>query len=374
MVGKGYNGWDSMIPFLDLKRINEGHQEVIKQAVERVLASGWYILGREVEAFERQFAAYCQTRHCIGVANGLDALTLVLKAWDFRPGSEVLVASNAYIASVLSITHAGLTPVFVEPDPHTYLLDPARLEAAITFRTKAILPVHLYGRCCNMAPIRALAHQYGLKVLEDAAQAHGAMDEGNFAGALGDAAGWSFYPSKNLGALGDGGAITTNDEALANRLRALRNYGSAQKYVNAYVGHNSRLDELQAAILSAKLPALNSENAHRRRLAQHYLTGIRNADVILPPADQPEQDVWHLFVIRHPRRDALRTYLAERGIGTEVHYPISPHRQRAYASFSQVSLPISEQLHREVLSLPLNPAMSYEDVGYVVDMINQFNE
>ena len=363
-----------MIPFLDLKQINQQHNETIRQAVERVLASGWYILGREVETFERQFAEYCQTRHCIGVANGLDALTLVLKAWGFQAGSEVLVASNAYIASVLSITHAGLTPVFVEPDPRTYLLDPDRIETAITSRTRAILPVHLYGRCCDMDPILELAQRYELRVLEDAAQTHGAIYKGKPAGSIGDAAGWSFYPSKNLGALGDAGAITTNDDALADRLRALRNYGSAQKYVNAYVGHNSRLDELQAAILSVKLPLLNPENARRQMLAQHYLTGIRNPDVLLPPADQPEQDSWHLFVIRHPRRDALRAYLAERGVGTEVHYPIPPHRQDAYASFSCLSLPISEQLHREVLSLPLNPALTDEDVGYVIDMINQFNE
>jgi dTDP-4-amino-4,6-dideoxygalactose transaminase len=362
-----------MIPFLDLKQINERYRGAIQQAIERVLASGWYILGREVEAFERQFAAYCQASHCIGVANGLEALTLTLKAWDFPAGSEVLVASNAYIASVLSITHAGLTPIFVEPDLQTYLLDPARLEGAVTSRTKAILPVHLYGRCCDMNPILELAQRYGLKVLEDAAQAHGASYKGKWVGAIGDAAGWSFYPSKNLGALGDAGAITTNDEALADRLRALRNYGSAQKYVNTYAGHNSRLDELQAAVLLAKLPLLDQENAHRRALAQQYLMGIHNPDVVLPPTDQFEQDVWHLFVIRHPRRDALRAYLAERGIGTDVHYPIPPHRQQAYASFSHWSLPISEQLHREVLSLPLNPAMTDEDVGYVIDTINQFS-
>ena len=363
-----------MIPFLDLKKVNEPYQAAIQVAVDRVLASGWYILGHEVDAFERHFADYCQSQYCVGVANGLDALTLVLKAWNFPEASEVIVASNAYIASVLSITHAGLTPVFVEPDPQTYLLDPSRIEAAITSQTRAILPVHLYGRCCDMTPINELAHQYNLKVLEDAAQAHGAIYKGKRAGSLGDAAGWSFYPSKNLGALGDAGAITTNDAELATKLRALRNYGSAQKYVNEYLGQNSRLDELQAAILSAKLPSLDEENQRRRELARQYLAGIRNPYVALPPTDQLDEDVWHLFVIRHPQRDALRTYLHQKGIGTDVHYPIPPHHQRAYSSYTHLSFPISEQLHREVLSLPLNPTLTNEQIGYIIEMINQFVE
>lgn len=363
-----------MIPFLDLRRVNEPHQQALEQAASRVLRSGWYILGREVEAFERQFADYCQTRHCIGVANGLEALTLTLKAWDFLPGSEVIVPSNTYIASVLGVTQAGLTPVWVEPDPTTYLLDPARIEAAITPLTKAILPVHLYGRCCDMDPINSLAAHYGLKVLEDAAQAHGATCGTRRAGTLGDAAGWSFYPSKNLGALGDAGAVTTNDDALAARLRSLRNYGSVQKYVNEHAGYNSRLDELQAGILSAKLPALDAENNRRRTLAGRYLTGIRHPDVTLPPADQIDRDVWHLFVIRHPRRDNLRAYLLDRGIGTDVHYPIPPHQQRAYASFAHLTLPISEQLHREVVSLPLNPTLTDDDVTYIIETINSMSE
>lgn len=361
-----------MIPFLDLGRINEPHQARIQEATHRVLQSGWYITGREVEQFERQFAHFCGTRHCIGVANGLDALTLVLKAWDFPANSEVIVPSNAYIASLLSVTLANLKPVFVEPDPHTYLVDPSRIEAAITGQTKAILPVHLYGRCCAMGPIRELAERYNLLILEDAAQAHGAIYDGQRAGSLGDAAGWSFYPSKNLGALGDAGAITTNDDLLADRLRSLRNYGSSQKYVNDYIGHNSRLDELQAAILAAKLPYLTTENEVRRKLAKLYLQGIDNPDVLLPPTDQVEQDVWHLFVIRHPRRDALRLFLQERGIGTDVHYPIPPHRQRAYKEYAHYSFPISEQLHREVVSLPLNPALIEREVSYIIDTINQF--
>ena len=361
-----------MIPFLDLKRVNDAHREAIRAATDRVLQSGWYILGQEVSAFEQAFARYCGTRHCIGVASGLDALTLVLDAWAFDPGSEVIVPSNAYVASVLSVTRAGLIPVFVEPDLHTHLLDPARIEAAIGSRTKAILPVHLYGRCCDMTSINAVAQRHGLLVLEDAAQAHGAAHDGRRAGNSGHAAGWSFYPSKNLGALGDAGAITTNDDALADRLRALRNYGSAQKYVNDYAGYNSRLDELQAAILLAKLPALDAENRRRRALAAQYLTGIDNPDVTLPPADQTDQDVWHLFVIRHPRRDALREHLRQRGIGTDVHYPIPPHHQRAYVQFAHLSLPVSEQLHREVVSLPLNPALTDEEVAYIIEVVNRY--
>ncbi len=363
-----------MIPFLNLKQLNDSHQDAIRAAMDRILQSGWYILGNEVSAFERAFARYCGTRHCVGVANGLEALTLVLKAWAFAPGSEVIVPSNAYIASVLSVTQAGLTPVFVEPDPRTYLLDPGRIGAAVTTRTKAILPVHLYGRCCDMTAINAVAQRFGLNVLEDAAQAHGAVHGGRRAGSLGDAAGWSFYPSKNLGALGDAGAITTNDDALADRLRALRNYGSVQKYVNDYVGHNSRLDEIQAAILLAKLPLLDAENDRRRALAHLYLTGITNPAVQLPPADQSDGDVWHLFVVRHPRRDALREHLREQGIGTDVHYPIPPHQQRAYAQYAHLSLSISEQLHREVVSLPLNPTLTDEEVTYIVNVINSMSE
>ncbi len=359
-----------MITFLNLREVNRPYQQAIHQATSRVLESGWYILGQEVATFERLFAAFCGTRHCISVANGLEALTLVLKAWSFPAGSEVIVPSNAYIASVLSITQAGLYPVFVEPDPRTYLLDPAKIEAVLTPRTRAILPVHLYGRCCDMTPIRAIAQANNLLILDDAAQAHGATYNGMRVGNLADATGWSFYPSKNLGALGDAGAITTNDDELAERLRALRNYGSGQKYVNDYVGYNSRLDELQAAILSAKLPRLAADNERRRALARLYLNGIRHPDVTLPPADQLEEDVWHLFVIRHPRRDDLRAYLHEHGIGTDVHYPIPPHRQRAYEPFAHLSLPISEQLHREVLSLPLNPALTDAEAEYIIETIN----
>jgi dTDP-4-amino-4,6-dideoxygalactose transaminase len=370
-----------MIPFLNLKQINAPYEPLIRQAIERVLASGWYILGSELMAFEQQFAEYCQTRHCIGVANGLDALTLVLKAWDFPVNSEVIVASNSYIASVLSITQAGLVPVFVEPDPQTYLLDPTRIEAAITSRTKAILPVHLFGRCCSMNSINALAKQYGLKVLEDAAQAHGATyvtDRQNGqdmkAGNLGDAAAWSFYPSKNLGAMGDAGAITTNDDELADKLRALRNYGSSQKYINDYLGHNSRLDELQAAVLAAKLPFLDVENNRRRELATRYLTEINNPDLTLPPADQIEHDAWHLFVIQHLKRDDFRAYLRDKGVGTDIHYPVPPHHQQAYSDFSALSMPVSERMHRNVISLPLNPSLTDDEMTHIIQTINAKSE
>lgn len=360
-----------MIPFLDLTLINRPYQDCINQATTRVLQSGWYILGKEVVQFENAFANFCHTRQAIGVANGLEALTLVFKAWNFPSGSEVIVASNAYIASILAITQAGLKPVLVEPDPATYNLDANQLEDAITPYTKAILTVHLYGRCCEMAPILAIARQNDLLVLEDAAQAHGAIYQGNYAGNLGDAAGFSFYPTKNLGALGDAGAITTNHELLAEQLRYWRNYGSKQKYVNDYKGHNSRLDEIQAAILYEKLSFLTTDNSYRRQIARRYLTEIRHPSITLPPNDRIEEDAWHLFVVRHARRDAFRTYLLENGIQTDVHYPIPPHQQRAYPELTPLSFPISAQLHREVVSLPLNPTLRAEQIDYIIDVINR---
>lgn len=360
-----------MIPFLDLKRINAPYQDVITESANRALQSGWYILGKEVQQFEAVFATFCQVNHAVGVGNGLEALTLVLKAWDFPPNSEVIVASNAYIASILAITQAGLKPVLVEPDINTYNLDPTRIEAAITSCTKAILTVHLYGRCCEMEPIMAIAQQYGLFVLEDAAQAHGALYQHKIAGSLGDAAGFSFYPTKNLGALGDAGAITTNNDALADQLRYWRNYGSKQKYINEYKGHNSRLDEVQAAILSGKLPFLAADNAYRRQIAHQYLSSISHPAITLPPADRVDEDAWHLFVVRHPERDKFRAYLLEKGIQTDIHYPIPPHRQKAYAEWAQQDFPVSEQLHREVVSLPLNPTLSQGQIAYIIDVVNQ---
>ncbi|RYF64856.1 MAG: DegT/DnrJ/EryC1/StrS family aminotransferase, partial [Cytophagaceae bacterium] len=308
-----------------------------------------------------------------GVANGLEALTLVLKAWAFPAGSEVIVPSNAYIASVLAITQAGLTPVLVEPDQRTYTLDLTRLAAALTPNTRAILPVHLYGRVTDMEPLMAFAEEHRLLVLEDAAQAHGAMYLNKQAGNWGHAAGFSFYPTKNLGALGDAGAITTNDAALAAQLRMWRNYGSAQKYHNNVPGHNSRLDELQAAILAEKLPFLSEENSRRRQIARRYVAELTLPELILPPTDAIEQDVWHLFVARHPNRDAFREHLRQQGIGSDVHYPVPPHRQIAYAGqWSADAFPIADQLHREVVSLPLNPTLTEEEVSRVIAAVNGF--
>ncbi|RAK03032.1 dTDP-4-amino-4,6-dideoxygalactose transaminase [Larkinella arboricola] len=359
------------IAFLDLQAVNAPHQQNIRRATERVLGSGWYILGKELETFEQRFADYCGVRYCLGVGNGLDALTLILKAYEFPPGSEVIVPAQTFIASVLAVTHAGLKPVLVEPDPQTYLIDPDCIRAAITPRTRAILVVHLYGKCCQMEPITGLARQHGLKVIEDAAQAHGATHRNQKAGSLGDASGFSFYPVKNLGALGDGGAITTNDPALADRLRYLRNYGSQVKYVNAYVGSNSRLDELQAAILSEKLPYLNAENGRLRQLARRYLDGIAHPKVRLPPADTLAEDGWHLFVIRHPERQKLIDYLGHNGIQTAIHYPIPPHHQQAYSDLRSLSFPLTEQLHREVISLPLNTVLRDDEMERIIDTINR---
>ena len=361
------------ISFLDLKRINAPHQERINRAIKRVVRSGWYVLGKELETFERKFADYCGVTYCLGVANGLDALTLILKAYNFPPGSEVIVSANTFIASVLAITNAGLQPVLVEPDLHTYLIDPERVQMAINSRTKAILPVHLYGKCCAMEPIEALARQYGLKVIEDAAQAHGATFKNRKAGNLGDAAGFSFYPSKNLGALGDAGAITTQDAELAQTLRALRNYGSHEKYKNLFKGVNSRLDEIQAAMLRIKLSKLELETQHRRAVAAIYMQNIRHPAVQLPQVASPEQHVWHLFVVRTGQRTALQQHLAAQGIQTLIHYPIPPHQQQAYAEWNAQSYPLTEAMHQEVLSLPMGPTLSEADALQVAAAVNEFN-
>ena len=362
-----------MIPFLDLKNINLRQREAFHIALDRVLDSGWLILGKETEAFEREFAAYCGTRHAVGVANGLEALHLVLRAWGVGPGDEVIVPSNTYIATWLAVTYTGATPIPVEPD-ETSNIDPLRVEAAITPRTRAIIPVHLYGQTAQMGPLMAIARRYGLKVLEDAAQAQGARYLEQRAGALGDAAGFSFYPGKNLGALGDAGAVTTNDDALAEQLRVLRNYGSRVKYHNEIVGYNSRLDELQSAFLRAKLPLLDADNARRAEIAAHYTSELGAIDRIkLPPVAEGCEPVWHLYVIRHSQRDALAQSLAKSDVGTVIHYPIPPHLQPAYASLGskEGSYPISELLHREVLSLPIGPTMSNGDVARVIDAIRQ---
>jgi dTDP-4-amino-4,6-dideoxygalactose transaminase len=360
------------IPFLSLKATNQIYEPQIVGILTKILSSGWYILGENLKQFETEFAQYCGVKHCIGVANGLDALTILLKASGFPENSEIIVPANSYIATILSVSNANLIPIPVEPNLDDYLIDHQAIEQAITLKTKAILVTHLYGKCCEMDKIIALAQKYNLKVFEDAAQAHGATYKGKKAGNLCDGAGFSFYPSKNLGAMGDGGAITTNDDALAERIKALRNYGSSEKYIFDYQGYNSRLDEIQAAILSLKLPNLDHENEYRRKIAKRYLTEIINPKIILPNHDSVDNDAWHLFVIWTEEREKLRLFLSEKGIGTDIHYPIAPHKQLAYQNWQNVSLPITEKIHQQVLSLPLNIALTEIEISYIIENVNQF--
>ncbi len=366
----------SFVPFLSLKDVNGCYADELKAAAARVIDSGWYIGGEELAAFEKQFAEFCGVRHCIGLGNGLDALNLVLRAYCLagliHEGDEVIVPANTYIATVLAVTANRLTPVLVEPDPRTFNLDPARIEAAITPRTRAIMPVHLYGQLADMAAINQIAQRHGLKVIEDAAQSHGASVGGKRAGALADAAGFSFFPGKNLGALGDAGGVTTNDEQLAEALRALRNYGSHVKYHNLYQGVNSRLDEMQAALLGVKLKYLEEETEARRQVADTYLAGIRNPRITLPVLTHRDAHAWHLFVVRCDDRDALQRHLAEAEVGSQIHYPVPPHKQPAYAEYNHLSLPVTEAIHREVLSLPMSPALSAREVAQVIDACNRF--
>lgn len=369
-----------MIPFLDLKNINQQYRSELIAACTRVIDSGWYIGGKELDIFEQNFADYCGTQFAIGVANGLDALILTLRAWKelgkLQDGDEVIVPSNTYIASILAITANNLTPVLVEPDLATYNIDPLKIEQAITSKTRVILPVHLYGQLAAMSDIMHIAKKHNLLVLEDSAQSHGAQLQGTKAGNWGDASGFSFYPGKNLGALGDAGAVTTNDAELATMLKALRNYGSHEKYKNLVPGVNSRLDEIQAAMLDIKLKFLNEEIQHRRQIANLYLTGIKNPNIELPltdiNAETYEQHVWHLFVIRTQNRDALQQHFTENGIQTLIHYPIPPHKQQAYKEWNDLSYPISEKIHEQVLSLPIGPTLSLEAAQKVVDLCNQF--
>jgi dTDP-4-amino-4,6-dideoxygalactose transaminase len=359
------------VPFLDLKSIQLQQANELRNAFERVLSSGWFVLGQEVEAFEREYAEYCGARHTVGLSNGLEALSIALRACGIGPGDEVIVPSNTYIATWLAVTHIGAMPVAVEPDPATYNIDPERLAAAITPRTRAIMPVHLYGQSADLDPILEVARSTGLRVIEDGAQAHGASYRGRRLGAHGDIVAWSFYPGKNLGALGDGGAVTTNDEALADRIRVLRNYGSRVKYHNEVVGYNARLDELQAAFLRAKLQALDVANDRRAAVAHRYLDELRDLDLVLPAVPNWAAPVWHLFVIRHSDRDGLAHRLAAKGVATMIHYPVPPHRQPAYASLNlcEGAFPISEAIHREVLSLPMGPTMSDEEVERVIKAV-----
>ncbi len=345
------------VPFLDLGPVYRELQAEIDAAVSRSLASGWYIGGPEVEAFEQEFAAYTQARYCVSVANGLDALHLALRAMDVGPGDEVIVPSNTYIATWLAVSQCGATPVPVEPDARTFNIDPARVEAAITPRTRVILPVHLYGQPADMDTILAIGRKRRLRVLEDAAQAHGARYKGQRMGAHGDAVAWSFYPGKNLGAMGDGGAVTTNDAQIADRVCVLRNYGSREKYVNEVRGYNSRLDPLQAAILRVKLRRLDEWNARRNIIAQRYQQGLADHGLTLPHVPQWAEPAWHLYVVLHPNRDALQRELTDAGVGTQIHYPIPPHRQQAYAQaeWGPGAFPIAERMADEVLSLPMGP-------------------
>lgn len=360
------------IDYENLEKLNAPFFEQYRQAFNHTLQSGWYILGSNVTGFEQQYAAYCQSPYCIGVANGLDALVLSLRALDLPPGSEVLVPSNTYIATILSILHNGLQPVLVEPDINTYNIDPLLIEEKISPRTKAILVVHLYGKLCDMAVIMAIAERHGIPVIEDCAQAHGAHYKGRKAGNWGQAAAHSFYPTKNLGALGDAGAITCHDEALKEKLLALRNYGSRKKYYNEVVGFNSRLDELQAAFLSVKLQHLDAINAHKRKLAAIYL-GLLKEDFIRPVVTNDYYDVYHIFNIRHPRRDKLREWLLEKGIKTEIHYPLPPNEQQALRDLLRGQpTPIAAEIHQTTLSLPISYFHTETDIQQVAEAINKF--
>ena len=361
-----------MIPILDLHRINERFRKQIDSTIQEILDSGRYLLGTHTQHFEEHFATYCGTKYAIGCGNGLDALRLIIMGYGFGIGDEIIVPANTYIASILAISENGCTPVLVEPNIDTYNIDVDSIESKITKNTKAILIVHLYGQAVDMQKIWNLAKHYNLKVIEDSAQAHGAIYNGKKVGNLSDASGFSFYPGKNLGALGDAGCITTNDEKLALKVRALLNYGSYIKYENLYIGINSRLDEIHAGILDIKLPHLDSDNMRRRKIAALYREHIHNDMIILPQIQKEEQHVWHLFVIRTNNREKLQQYLKEHDIETLIHYPIPPHKQQAYKAWNHLSFPITEQIHKEVLSLPISPVMSDSQAQKVIDAINKY--
>ena len=362
------------VPFLDFIRPYEELKEELDEAYFRFMRSAWYILGKEVEAFEEEYAQFCGTRYCVGVGNGLEALHLALRGYGIGEGDEVIVPSNTYIATWLAVSYAGAEPVPVEPDPQSCNLDPNRIEAAITRKTRAIMPVHLYGQSADMDPIMQIAEKHGLKVIEDNAQAHGARYKGRRTGALGHAAGNSFYPSKNLGAFGDAGAVTTDDAQLADRVRTLRNYGSRKKYYNEVQGYNSRLDELQAAFLRVKLKKVDEWNDRRRNVAARYLAAFQQAPgLILPRTPGGSEPVWHFFIIRHPRRDALQERLTESGIGTLIHYPVPPHLSGAYAdgNWKPGNFPVAENLANTVLSIPMGPHLSVDETDFVAEITNR---
>jgi dTDP-4-amino-4,6-dideoxygalactose transaminase len=368
-----------MIPFLDLKGINAKYKDELISACTRVIESGWYIQGNEHKEFEKEFAEFCGSKYAIGVANGLDALTLILRAYKelgvLKDFDEVIVPANTYIASILAISQNNLTPILVEPDIDTYNLDAQKIEEKITPKTKAIMVVHLYGQALQMHKIMQIAKKHNLKVIEDCAQAHGAFDASTSkkVGNIGDASGFSFYPGKNLGALGDGGAVTTNDEVLADAIRALGNYGSHKKYENLYKGVNSRLDEIQAAMLRVKLKYLDDEIKHRRDIASYYLQNIKNENIILPKVENETSHVWHLFVIRAKNRQKLQAYLLDNDIQTLIHYPLAPHKQKAYKEWNSDSYPITQKIHDEVLSLPISGIQTLEDTKKITEVINEYN-
>ncbi len=361
-----------MIKFLDLYKINERHRKEIDERIKNVLDSGWYLLGKQDEQFEQHFAEYCGTKYCVGVGNGLEALTLIIKAYGFGESDEIIVPANTYIASILSISYNGCTPILVEPDINTLNINPDMIEEKITDKTKAIMVVHLYGQAVEMEKIWALAKKYNLKVIEDSAQAHGAIYQGKRTGNLGDASGFSFYPGKNLGCIGDGGCVTTNDKGLADKIRALRNYGSNIKYHNIYQGTNSRLDEIQAGVLDVKLPYLDSDNQRRRDIANYYLNNIKNDKIILRKSYAEDANVWHIFPVRTANRDKFQEYLKENDIQTLIHYPIPPHKQECYKEWNNLSFPITEEIHKTIISLPISPVMTDEEVQKVVEVINKY--
>ena len=361
-----------MIKFLDLHKINERFRNEIDERITQVLDSGWYILGEQVRVFEKNFANFCGVKHCIGCANGLDALNLIIKGFGFTDGDEIIVPANTYIASILAISQNGCKPILVEPDINTYNINPDLIEQKITDKTKAIMVVHLYGQAVEMEKIWDIANRYNLKIIEDSAQSHGAMYKGKRAGNLGDASGFSFYPGKNLGCLGDGGCVTTNDDELAYRIRAIANYGSDYKYHHIFKGTNSRLDEIQAAVLDIKLKHLDEDNKRRREIAKFYRENIKNPNIILPQLKEEENHVWHIFAVRINDRDRLKKYLEGNGIETNIHYPTAPHKQECYKELELLSFPVSEKIHKEILSLPISPVLTNEEVTKIVKVINDY--
>lgn len=361
-----------MIKFLDLKKINNRYREEIDSRIKNILDKGWYLQGEENENFTKNFANFCGTKFALGVANGLDALNLIIKAYGFGNGDEIIVPANTYIATILAISENGCIPILVEPDIKTYNINPDSIEEKITTKTKAIMVVHLYGQAVQMGKIWKIAKKYNLKIIEDSAQAHGAIYQENRTGNLGDASGFSFYPGKNLGCMGDGGAVTTNDEELFNKIKAIANYGSDRKYHHIYKGVNSRLDEIQAAVLDVKLKHLDSDNNKRREISKYYRENIKNSKLILPETYDEKSHVWHIFAVRTQNRDEFQKYLTEKGIQTIIHYPTPPHKQGAYKEWNNLSFPITEEIHNTILSLPISPVMTDSEIEKIVEVVNEF--